>query len=72
MYRRDVFVRQGGLDVGPGEDLEFSLRIPVAFCPMVGACVARAGRSQRLLPARVTAPDLGVTGAVNSHESAMR
>jgi hypothetical protein len=23
-------------------------------------------------PARVTAPDLGVTGAVNSHESAMR
>ena len=33
MYRRDVFVRQGGLDVGPGEDLEFSLRIPVALCP---------------------------------------
>jgi hypothetical protein len=58
MYRRDVFVPQGGLDVGPG-DLEFSLRIPVAFCPMVGACVARAGRSQTLLPARVTAPDLG-------------
>jgi cellulose synthase/poly-beta-1,6-N-acetylglucosamine synthase-like glycosyltransferase len=27
MYRRDVFVRQGGLDVGPGEDLEFSLRL---------------------------------------------
>jgi cellulose synthase/poly-beta-1,6-N-acetylglucosamine synthase-like glycosyltransferase len=27
MYRRDVFARQGGLDVGPGEDLEFSLRL---------------------------------------------
>jgi cellulose synthase/poly-beta-1,6-N-acetylglucosamine synthase-like glycosyltransferase len=27
MYRRDVFIRQGGLDVGPGEDLEFSLRL---------------------------------------------
>src|SRR4051812_46360281 len=27
MYRRDVFMRQGGLDVGPGEDLEFSLRL---------------------------------------------
>jgi cellulose synthase/poly-beta-1,6-N-acetylglucosamine synthase-like glycosyltransferase len=27
MYRRDVFVRYGGLDVGPGEDLEFSLRL---------------------------------------------
>ena len=27
MYRRDVFLRQGGLDVGPGEDLEFSLRL---------------------------------------------
>ncbi|MBR0830515.1 glycosyltransferase [Bradyrhizobium manausense] len=27
MYRRDVFVRHGGLDVGPGEDLEFSLRL---------------------------------------------
>jgi cellulose synthase/poly-beta-1,6-N-acetylglucosamine synthase-like glycosyltransferase len=27
MYRRDIFVRQGGLDVGPGEDLEFSLRL---------------------------------------------
>jgi len=27
MYRRDVFVRQGGLDVGPGEDLEYSLRL---------------------------------------------
>jgi cellulose synthase/poly-beta-1,6-N-acetylglucosamine synthase-like glycosyltransferase len=27
MYRRDVFAAQGGLDVGPGEDLEFSLRL---------------------------------------------
>jgi cellulose synthase/poly-beta-1,6-N-acetylglucosamine synthase-like glycosyltransferase len=27
MYRGDVFLRQGGLDVGPGEDLEFSLRM---------------------------------------------
>jgi cellulose synthase/poly-beta-1,6-N-acetylglucosamine synthase-like glycosyltransferase len=27
MYRRNVFMRQGGLDVGPGEDLEFSLRL---------------------------------------------
>src|SRR5262249_47369888 len=27
MYRRDIFLRQGGLDVGPGEDLEFSLRL---------------------------------------------
>jgi cellulose synthase/poly-beta-1,6-N-acetylglucosamine synthase-like glycosyltransferase len=27
MYRRDIFVRQGGLDVGPGEDLEYSLRL---------------------------------------------
>jgi len=24
MYRRDTFLRQGGLDVGPGEDLEYS------------------------------------------------
>jgi cellulose synthase/poly-beta-1,6-N-acetylglucosamine synthase-like glycosyltransferase len=27
MYRRDTFVQQGGLDVGPGEDLEYSLRL---------------------------------------------
>ncbi|WP_246205758.1 glycosyltransferase family 2 protein [Microvirga arsenatis] len=27
MYRRDVFVDQGGPDVGPGEDLEFTLRL---------------------------------------------
>jgi cellulose synthase/poly-beta-1,6-N-acetylglucosamine synthase-like glycosyltransferase len=27
MYRRNVFARLGGLDVGPGEDLEYSLRL---------------------------------------------
>jgi cellulose synthase/poly-beta-1,6-N-acetylglucosamine synthase-like glycosyltransferase len=27
MYRRDVFLQHGGLDVGPGEDLEYSLRL---------------------------------------------
>ena len=27
MYRRSIFIQQGGLDVGPGEDLEFSLRL---------------------------------------------
>jgi cellulose synthase/poly-beta-1,6-N-acetylglucosamine synthase-like glycosyltransferase len=27
MYRRAVFLRLGGLDVGPGEDLEYSLRL---------------------------------------------
>lgn len=27
MYRRSTFLRQGGLDVGPGEDLEYSLRL---------------------------------------------
>ena len=27
MYRRDTFLRQGGLDVGPGEDLEYGLRL---------------------------------------------
>lgn len=27
MYRRDIFLGQGGLDVGPGEDLEYSLRL---------------------------------------------
>ena len=27
MYRRDIFLQQGGLDAGPGEDLEFSLRL---------------------------------------------
>jgi len=27
MYRRDVFLERGGFDVGPGEDLEFTLRL---------------------------------------------
>jgi len=27
MYRRETFLQQGGLDVGPGEDLEYSLRL---------------------------------------------
>jgi cellulose synthase/poly-beta-1,6-N-acetylglucosamine synthase-like glycosyltransferase len=27
MYRREAFLRHGGLDVGPGEDLEYSLRL---------------------------------------------
>ncbi|MBW7971379.1 glycosyltransferase [Bradyrhizobium sp. BR 10289] len=27
MYRRETFLRSGGLDVGPGEDLEYSLRL---------------------------------------------
>ena len=26
-YRREIFLQQGGLDVGPGEDLEFTLRL---------------------------------------------
>jgi cellulose synthase/poly-beta-1,6-N-acetylglucosamine synthase-like glycosyltransferase len=42
MYRRDLFMAQGGLDVGPGEDLEFSLRLRrlghvVRFLPEVWA-----------------------------------
>jgi cellulose synthase/poly-beta-1,6-N-acetylglucosamine synthase-like glycosyltransferase len=45
MYRRDVFVRQGGLDVGPGEDLEFTLRLrrlghAVRFVPDASAATA--------------------------------
>ena len=50
MYRRDVFLRQGGLDVGPGEDLEFSLRLrrfgyAIRFVPDAWAerMVRRAG-----------------------------
>ncbi len=27
MYRRDVYLRHGGLNVGPGEDLEYTLRL---------------------------------------------
>ncbi|MHC2623304.1 cellulose synthase/poly-beta-1,6-N-acetylglucosamine synthase-like glycosyltransferase [Bradyrhizobium huanghuaihaiense] len=51
MYRRDVFMRHGGLDVGPGEDLEFSLRLRrlgylVRFVPE--AWVATAGPASGL------------------------
>jgi cellulose synthase/poly-beta-1,6-N-acetylglucosamine synthase-like glycosyltransferase len=51
MYRRDVFMRQGGLDVGPGEDLEFSLRL------------RRLGHAIRFVPeawARTAGPTTGV------------
>jgi len=27
LYRRDIFLDRGGLDVGPGEDIEFTLRL---------------------------------------------
>ena len=27
MYRRDIFLKRGGLDPGPGEDLEMTLRL---------------------------------------------
>ena len=27
VYRREIFLQRGGLDVGPGEDLEFTLRL---------------------------------------------
>ncbi|PZV34748.1 glycosyl transferase [Mesorhizobium kowhaii] len=45
MYRRDVFMRRGGLDVGPGEDLEFTLRLrrlghAVRFVPDAWATTA--------------------------------
>lgn len=45
MYRRDVFLLRGGLDVGPGEDLEFTLRLRrfghrVRFVPEAWAATA--------------------------------
>lgn len=45
MYRREVFMQQGGLDVGPGEDLEFTLRLrrlghAVRFVPDAWATTA--------------------------------
>jgi cellulose synthase/poly-beta-1,6-N-acetylglucosamine synthase-like glycosyltransferase len=56
-YRRDVFVRQGGLDVGPGEDLEYSLRlrrlghvirfVPDAWAETAGATTAISLLRQR-------------------------
>jgi len=52
MYRRDVFLRQGGLDVGPGEDLEITLRL------------RRLGYAVRFVPeawAETAAPVSGVS-----------
>ena len=52
MYRREVFIAQGGLDVGPGEDLEFSLRL------------RRLGYSIRFVPdawAETDGPSTGVS-----------
>jgi cellulose synthase/poly-beta-1,6-N-acetylglucosamine synthase-like glycosyltransferase len=51
MYRRDIFVRQGGMDVGPGEDLEFSLRL------------RRLGHFIRFVPEAWAETD-GPTGAI--------
>jgi cellulose synthase/poly-beta-1,6-N-acetylglucosamine synthase-like glycosyltransferase len=51
MYRRDIFLRQGGLDVGPGEDLEFSLRL------------RRLGYAIRFVPEAWAETD-GPTGAI--------
>src|SRR4029453_18750001 len=55
MYRRDVFVRQGGLDVGPGEDLEYSLRLRrlgylIRFVPDAWAEKDGPSRGVSLLP----------------------
>src|SRR5262249_1310455 len=57
MYRRDVFLRQGGLDVGPGEDLEYSLRLRrlgylIRFVPAGGAETAGPTSSISLLRQR--------------------
>jgi cellulose synthase/poly-beta-1,6-N-acetylglucosamine synthase-like glycosyltransferase len=50
IYRRDVFLRQGGLDVGPGEDLEYSLRL------------RRLGYHIRFVPAAMAETDGPVNG----------
>jgi cellulose synthase/poly-beta-1,6-N-acetylglucosamine synthase-like glycosyltransferase len=57
MYRRDVFLQQGGLDVGPGEDLEYSLRlrrlgylirfVPEAWAETIGPTTAMGLLRQR-------------------------
>jgi cellulose synthase/poly-beta-1,6-N-acetylglucosamine synthase-like glycosyltransferase len=57
IYRRDVFLRQGGLDVGPGEDLEFSLRLRrlgyvIRFVPEAWAATAAAKSGLSLLRQR--------------------
>ncbi len=52
MFRRDVFLRHGGLDVGPGEDLEITLRL------------RRLGYAVRFV-ADATAETLGVVGGIS-------
>jgi len=57
MYRRDVFMRQGGLDVGPGEDLEFTLRLrrlghAVRFVPDASAATGVPANFASLLRQR--------------------
>jgi cellulose synthase/poly-beta-1,6-N-acetylglucosamine synthase-like glycosyltransferase len=52
MYRRDTFLWQGGLDVGPGEDLEYSLRL------------RRLGYLIRFVPEAWAATD-GPTGGIS-------
>jgi cellulose synthase/poly-beta-1,6-N-acetylglucosamine synthase-like glycosyltransferase len=57
MYRREVFMRQGGLDVGPGEDLEFTLRLrrlghAVRFVPEASAATAVPANPVSLLRQR--------------------
>jgi cellulose synthase/poly-beta-1,6-N-acetylglucosamine synthase-like glycosyltransferase len=57
MYRRDIFLQQGGLDVGPGEDLEYSLRlrrlgylirfVPEAWAETIGPTTAISLLRQR-------------------------
>ena len=51
-YRRDVFLQQGGLDTGPGEDLEFTLRL------------RRLGHVVRFVP-NAWAETLGAVGGVS-------
>jgi cellulose synthase/poly-beta-1,6-N-acetylglucosamine synthase-like glycosyltransferase len=57
MYRRDAFLRQGGLDVGPGEDLEYSLRLRhlgylIRFVPDAWAETDRPAKGISLLRQR--------------------
>ncbi len=57
LYRRDIFLRPGGLDVGPGEDLEYSLRLrrlghAVRFVPEAWAETAGPASGVSLLRQR--------------------
>src|SRR6266571_2482507 len=57
MYRRDIILRQGGLDVGPGEDLEYSLRLRrlgylIRFVPDAWAETGPDNRHKSFAPAR--------------------